>query len=503
MSLTSALNTAKSSLSALQTQTSVASSNIANVNSPGATRKTATAVTAAGGGVSVKVTSSAQSSNTVLFRNMLNANSAVAGSSVQYEALSRINEILGDTNAGVSPQARLTAFQDALQDLASTPGSTDLGRAAVLAAQDLVTTLNENSQMADTLRRDADTQLVNAAADMNTLLAKLEDVNKKVIAGTAKGADVTDLVDQRDQIVTRLSEYVGLTVQTRGNNDVVLYTDSGVTLFETTARSVSFNATNPIEAGKDGNAFYIDGIAVTGDNSSMPLKSGLVAGAVQVRDEIAVTYQTQLDEIARELISSFAETQTSGGTTTTATGLFTSSFVTVSASNNTIAVPLENAVVPGLAGSLAVASTVLTDSTLIRDGVTYNYNPGQTGDTATAGTTANPDLGGYSDRINKLIDALSTKQTFSGAADAGRSATIADFAASSYSWLQDLRSTASDTVEAKTALLQSTQGTLSSETGINLDEELTRLLDLERSYQASSKIISVVDAMMQNLLESI
>lgn len=476
MSLTSALNTAKTSLSAIQTQTSVASSNIANVNVQGATRKTANVVTAANG--SVAVTSVSQSSNSVLFRNMLDATSSVSQYTAQYEALSRINEVVGDTNSGVSPQAKIASLQDALNDLATTPGSSEMQHAALQAAQDLVSTLNENTEIVSTIRRDADTQLVNAAADMNDLLSQFEAVNRQIVSGTAKGSDVTDMVDKRDQLVTKLSQYVGVNVQTRGNNDMVLFTDSGVTLFETTARAVSFQATNPLQDGKNGNAFYIDGIAVTGDNAYMPLKSGSVLGATNVRDEICGTYQTQLDEIARGLINAFAETDPAG-VGTKATGLFTAAGLTF---------PLDDTV-SGLARNIQVASAAATNPSAIRDGVTYSFNTGA--------------LGGYSARINDLLTNMATKTSFSPSAKDDTDATLANFAASSVSWLQQTRSSTSDTVDSKATLLTSTQTTLSDETGINLDTELTKLIDLERSYQASSKIISVVDDMMQHLLESV
>jgi flagellar hook-associated protein 1 FlgK len=40
-------------------------------------------------------------------------------------------------------------------------------------------------------------------------------------------------------------------------------------------------------------------------------------------------------------------------------------------------------------------------------------------------------------------------------------------------------------------------------TGVSVDEEMAALLDLEKSYQASSKIISVVDGMLASLLEAV
>ena len=89
-------------------------------------------------------------------------------------------------------------------------------------------------------------------------------------------------------------------------------TSSGVVLFDKTARTVSFAPTNVYTAGTTGNAVYIDGVPVTGANSVMPLKSGKLAGLAQLRDQDTVTYQSQLDEIARGLIEVFAESDQTG-----------------------------------------------------------------------------------------------------------------------------------------------------------------------------------------------
>ncbi|MGC5083590.1 hypothetical protein, partial [Escherichia coli] len=68
-----------------------------------------------------------------------------------------------------------------------------------------------------------------------------------------------------------------------------LYTDSGVVLFDKTARTVSFSPTNAYTAGTAGNAVVIDGVPVTGSNSAMPLKSGKLAGLAALRDKDTAT----------------------------------------------------------------------------------------------------------------------------------------------------------------------------------------------------------------------
>ncbi len=81
--------------------------------------------------------------------------------------------------------------------------------------------------------------------------------------GTITGDDVTDYLDQRDTIVSKLSQEVGVSMTLRANGDAALYTDSGVVLFDKQARSVSFAATNIYSPGTTGNAVYIDGVPVT------------------------------------------------------------------------------------------------------------------------------------------------------------------------------------------------------------------------------------------------
>jgi len=49
--------------------------------------------------------------------------------------------------------------------------------------------------------------------------------------------------------------------------------------------------------------------------------------------------------------------------------------------------------------------------------------------------------------------------------------------------------------------LNNLQDMRDSVSGVNLDEELTELLKIQRAYEANSKIISVADDMLQTLLQ--
>ncbi len=89
---------------------------------------------------------------------------------------------------------------------------------------------------------------------------------------------------------------------------------------------------------------------------------------------------------------------------------------------------------------------------------------------------------------------------FNKAAQLGEKATLPGFAASSIAWLQEARSAANSEMHYRATLFERTSEALSNATGVNLDHEMTLLLDLERSYMATSRLISVIDEMFRALL---
>ena len=114
-------------------------------------------------------------------------------------------------------------------------------------------------------------------------------------------------LDERDGLLKQISGEIGITTLTRGDNDMVVFAQSGVTLFEGSARTVSFTPTSAFSAGTSGNQVYVDGVPLTHDTFQQPYGTGRLSGLLQLRDQIAPDYQNQLDEIARSLVSMFAE----------------------------------------------------------------------------------------------------------------------------------------------------------------------------------------------------
>ena len=217
----------------------------------------------------------------------------------------------------------------------------------------------------------------------------------------------------------------------------------------------------------------------------MPIQSGALAGLANLRDNIAPQYQAQLDSIAGGLVNAFAETNTSGGQLP---GLFTYYGAT--------AVPGAS-LVSGLAGEIGVSSAVDPAQggslNLIRDG-------GINGAAFVQNTTG---AAGFSTVIQNDIAALSATTGFPAAGGITASASLTDYTASSASWLDGQYQSASNQATYQSTLLSQSSQALSNATGVNIDSQMSQMLSLENSYQASAKLISTINTMFGSLLQAV
>ncbi len=490
MGLSASLNIAQTALASASAQSSVISRNIGNVNTPGYSRKTAGVITTQNG--SSTVATIQRATDTALLANVLQAQSDSASATALANGLTAIQQSLGlnatstsSTSSAAdatdqSPATLLSSFNDALQTYASAPDNATLGTAAVAAASSLASTLNTASSAVQAVRVQADSQIATSVQTINSLLTQFQSVNQQIVSGTALGTDVSDAQDTRDTILSQLSSQLGITATKTSNGGMSLATDSGVVLFDQTARTLSFTPKATYTATTTGNAVTVDGVAITG--SSMGVKSGALAGLTQLRDVAATTYQGQLDQIAGSLITTFAETNASGS------GQSAGLFVAGSSS----AVPTSSA---GLAASIGVNATVdptkSGDVTLLRDG---NIS-GQSTGSNTSGDAA------YADHLNQLVSALGNAQISASNSLIGGSLT--SYAASSVSWISSNYQTATNAASYQSSLVNSTTSALSNSTGVNLDDQMSEMLEVEHAYQASAQLLNTVNSMYSSLITAL
>jgi flagellar hook-associated protein 1 len=482
MSISQALRTAQGIFSNTGTQMSVASKNISNASNPDYQRRLALLSTTENGARVARIDRS-QDYSLAQFFNESVANAS--GQSTLLDGLKKIQSVLGGNANENAPSTMLAALQKSLQTYATTPNNTNMAQSVVNAAGDVVKSLNTTSNAVQQLRADADKDIAQSVKDLNEYLKQFQQANDTVKNGAGSDKDINDALDQRDALIKKISEIVGVHPVVRANNDIALYTTDGTVLFETQPRTIAFTPNNSYTAGMTGGQITIDGVPLTpgkgGDTSAV----GKLQALLQIRDVVAPQFQAQLDETARGLINAFAEKDRSGGGGVNKPGLFTWSGGTV---------PNSSAVVAGLASQIKVNPLVDPaqggNIKLLRDG-------GINGAAYIGNTTG---ATGYSTIIQALVDNMDAPMAFNSAAGLDTNTSLLKYSTASIGWFQQLRKEATDGDERKQATLTRADEALANKVGVSIDEELALLMDLEQSYKASTKIVTTIDAMMQALL---
>ncbi|MBA3446684.1 MAG: flagellar hook-associated protein FlgK [Pseudaminobacter sp.] len=486
MSLSTALSIAQSSILNTGRQTSVVSRNVLESSNPDYARRSSVLSSTAPG---VRVVDIQRATNETLFRQNLSALSSFSGQNALFAGMEQLGLAVNGVENTNSAAVAIGALQEALQLYSASPSNRNLGANAVNAARQVVRGLNEGASAIQTFRVQTDQGISIAVNELNNLLAGFHDANVNIVNGTRAGSDVSDALDQRDAILKKISEYVPISTFTRGDGDMVVMSKDGTTMFEGVPRVVSFEPSTAYAAGIGGNQVYVDGVPIAMGNGGNTDAGGTIAGLIQLRDGVASTMQSQLDEIARGLIVAFAETDQTGGGLPDAAGLFTWA--------GAPGMPPAGTLVNGLAGTIRINAAmdpgVGGDAQLLRDG-------GANG----AAYVANVSGGvSYSELLIGYGERLESPMAFDPAAANGGTSSVSAYSSSAIGWFQGIRQEAFRASESKQALAVRTAEALSNETGVNVDMEMSLLLDLEHSYEASARLIKAVDEMLASLLAAV
>ncbi|MEM6851055.1 MAG: flagellar hook-associated protein FlgK [Pseudomonadota bacterium] len=484
MSLTLALQSAKSGLITSQNQTAMASDNIANALTPGyvAREGSNSSVTVNGFGAGVASTISRRPVDEFLLRDIRFEASTLAGVAYEAEGLSVVTQVTGQPDEGRSVAAALAALEEAFLQLTTTPESASVQQGVLDAANVAVGRIQDQQAAIQSAREQADQTIFAGVNEVNDALGRLEELNERVVSEAAAGRDVSALLDERDRQLDRISEQIGIRSYTRENGELVVTTREGATLLDGAAARLEFT---PSSAAPPGSALGapLSGLTVNGADitptggGAQGAGSGKIAGAFAVRDEIMPQLQLQADELARGLIETFEGQDAS--LPPGAAGLFTDAGAAYSG------------VVTGLAGRIGVNAAVDPSAGgalwRLRDGVGAVVQ-GPPGETA---------------QVSAFIDGFSAAQAFDPAAGLAGTDSLRGFASSIVADQQSRRVGAEDKAESASFRFDALETRRLSDNGVNIDEETAFLLQLEQAYAANAQVVQTVNRMLDDLLARI
>jgi flagellar hook-associated protein 1 FlgK len=325
MGLSQALATAVTGLRAAQTGLSIVSSNVANAETPGYVRKTALQVTTSGGdfAVGVNVAGIQRQLDQFVQRQMRVESSGASYADLRALFYDRLQGVYGTPGSDSALETVFNNFTATLQALSTSPDSASARSAVLSSAQVLTQELNGMTSDIQGLRSDAELGLADAVQNANDAMSRIADINKQLGPTTQNDATTASLLDQRDKAIDDLARLMDINVAAGDHNQVTVFTNSGIQLVGLAASRLAFDPGGSLTAtaqwSADPTKRTVGTIVLRGPNgddvdlvADKSIRSGKIAALLEMRDQILVQAQTQLDGIAAGLASALSDVTTAG-----------------------------------------------------------------------------------------------------------------------------------------------------------------------------------------------
>lgn len=467
------LEIGKRAIFAQQTALSVTGHNIANANTEGYTRQNA--ITQAsnplsypgmnvgngplqiGTGVETKEINRIRDS--FLDGQFRSQNEQLGYWNVKQDTLSKIEETLNEPGDN-GLQASLDRFWQSWEDLSKEPDSL-ASRAALLSnATALAGRFNQISDSIDNLSTDLQNQLSTKMQEMNNLTKQVSNLNLQIAKISATGQQPNDLMDQRDLLIDKISKMADIQVKPANNGMVDIFIGQEYLVKGDQNSSLSFDsARNQLSLG----------------GKSISLKSGEITGMVESLTQDIPSFMAKINEFVTKFSKEVNQIHSDPS-----------------------------------AMNLDDIQNRKNDPSAALDQIPFFVAKGGTSDPSVAGEiTVNPVIAAS---LNKIAAARAANVSDAGNANllnnlkfknvsfSNQTTTLNNFYRTI---VGDLGIKTQESIQMETnseALVQQAENRRQSVSGVSIDEEMTNMVKFQQSYNAASRYISVMDEVLDKLI---
>jgi flagellar hook-associated protein 1 FlgK len=380
----------------------------------------------------------------------VNAGATSEALMAQSSALSSVEDLLNEPGDN-GLQSVLDSFYTSWHDLAQNPGDASAtaatGGVVLAKAQAVVNQLKFVSSGVSQQWDNQHEQLAGLVTKVNQQTSDLALLNQRILEGKVAGRPINELMDRRDVLVRAIGAETGAHAVESANGTV------NVLINGNTIVSGSFAQTLTISGATALGGAATDPPRITLGSVTIPVSSGKAAGLLAATGSDLVDFMSQLDGIATSLRDA-VNTVHQGGYTLSGNpggdffaGAGASDLSVVPTSGNDLAIAAEPNTVDG-SNALKIADLSLDENS--------------------AAVLGGP---GPSVRLRGLAGTVGTK-------------------------VQGLNNAAA----VQTTVLNAAEAAVESDSGVSIDEEMTNLLQYQRAYQASARVITTVDEMLDTLV---
>jgi flagellar hook-associated protein 1 FlgK len=327
MSISIALNTALSGLTASQAALRATADNISNANTEGYTRKTvdleSRRVLDQGAGVQAGAIS--RIADEFVISQIRNQLSVVGEQNVLNRFLQQIQDTFGTPENNQTIASSINELKNALETVALTPEFTANSLEVANIAQQLTQFFNQLSGTTQALRSEADTEIARLVDTVEDRLKAVADLNTQIARATTLRQPAAALRDERDRALATIAEHIDIHAVDQSDGTTTVFTAGGALLVNGgIARDLDHTAAAQLAPGvsyldpSDPNypgpitGIFVGGSTAPTDDITNNITGGSIGALIQLRDTTLPNLQSEIDTLAHSLTTEFNRIHNTG-----------------------------------------------------------------------------------------------------------------------------------------------------------------------------------------------
>lgn len=374
------------------------------------------------------------------------------------DSLGRVEQVFNEQmNKGLNQY--VTDFFNSFRELSNNPESTTSRTMVREASVALTGDFKRVGTQLEHVQKDADELIRNQVQEVNKMVKEVASLNEKISQVEVQGVPANDARDRRDVLLKRLNERIDITYA-EGNN--------GMMTVQTAGNAILVSGYDSYEIGtaRDGlsnrlNLTYKQNESTPPFSITSRIKGGSIGGALHVRDKVVEDLKQKIDQMALALSEEVNKVHSLGYDRY---GKPAAEFFQI-----------RPVLGQSLAQSIELNEEIFNDANLIAAGST----PGAPGDNTVANV--------ISQIQNKSIMEEGTTS-------------LDDFYNSQVGVVGVLSQRAQKSRESQTNILKQLDTIRESVSGVSLDEETTNMIEFQKSFEASARLIKTADEMLETVL---
>mgnify|MGYP001420723265 CR=1 FL=1 len=478
------LETAKRGLNTHQSALQTTGHNIANANTPGYTRQRVNFKTTepypapalnrpqipGQFGTGVRAGSVERVRDAFLDVQYRGENSKYGYWNAQAEALRRMEEIMNEPSEDGLAKT-LDRFWQSLQDLAVNPN--DSGARSVVRQRGIAVadTFRYLSNSLTSIQEDVQSEIEMTVEEINSIARQLDNLNKQIAAVEPHGYLPNDLYDERDRLLDQLSELANLKIDyVKSGGNALDIAEGKVSVFIVASDGIEHLLVNGADLAAGPSPVVVDSdtneVTIGGDPVELDMTIGKLSGLIDMHKEYTDMLEN-LDIMAYSFVTRFNEVHRDGWNL--------EAINSDPPAHNPVNFFEELTEISGAAKNINLDEAII-DSL---DNIAAALTP-EEGDGGNALKLAD-----VKNEVLQDLPGTSTLQSF-------YQGIIGEMAVKA----QEANRMQGNSDTLRSAVEQRRQST----SGVSLDEEMINMVRFQQAYNASARMVTVVDEMLDKII---